>query len=294
MTKLVEAIILGLLIGGVYALMASGLTLIFGVMNVINVAHGAFLILSAFLTYSLWTATGLDPLLAIAITTPAMFGFGWLLYSGAIVRIRAAPAAASVLLTFALALVLEGVMGLVWGNTSHAVRPPYFNQSFTVGELFLPKAQVYGCLVAIAVLVALWMFLTRTWTGRAIRASAVNPQGARLVGVNVAAVATMTFAIGVATTGAGGSIIGVLYPFLPGSHYLWISRLLGIIVLGGLGSLPGAVIGAVLIGIGESLTATYISPQWTTAVPYVVIFVVLLVRPQGLMGSRLREDVAPA
>ncbi len=292
MTKLVEAIILGLLIGGVYALMASGLTLIFGVMNVINVAHGAFLILSAFLTYSLWTATGLDPLLAIAITTPAMFGFGWLLYSGAIVRIRAAPAAASVLLTFALALVLEGVMGLVWGNTSHAVRPPYFNQSFTVGELFLPKAQVYGCLVAIAVLVALWMFLTRTWTGRAIRASAVNPQGARLVGVNVAAVATMTFAIGVATTGAGGSIIGVLYPFLPGSHYLWISRLLGIIVLGGLGSLPGAVIGAVLIGIGESLTATYISPQWTTAVPYVVIFVVLLGRPQGLMGARLREDVA--
>jgi branched-chain amino acid transport system permease protein len=292
MIKLVEAIILGLLIGGVYALMASGLTLIFGVMNVINVAHGAFLILSAFLTYSIWTGTGLDPLLAIAITTPAMFGFGWLLYSGAIVRIRAAPAAASVLLTFALALVLEGVMGLAWGNTSHAVRPSYFNQSFTVGELFLPKAQVYGCLVAIGVLVALWMFLTRTWTGRAIRASAVNPQGARLVGVNVAAVATMTFAIGVATTGAGGSIIGVLYPFLPGSHYLWISRLLGIIVLGGLGSLPGAIVGALLIGMGESLTATYISPQWTTAVPYVVIFLVLLGRPQGLMGARLREDVA--
>jgi branched-chain amino acid transport system permease protein len=292
MTKLVEAIILGLLIGGVYALMASGLTLIFGVMNVINVAHGAFLILSAFLTYSIWTGTGLDPLVTIAITTPAMFGFGWLLYSGAIVRIRAAPAAASVLLTFALALVLEGVMGLVWGNTSHAVRPPYFNQSFTVGELFLPKAQVYGCLVAIGVLVALWMFLTRTWTGRAIRASAVNPQGARLVGVNVAAVATMTFAIGVATTGAGGSIIGVLYPFLPGSHYLWISRLLGIIVLGGMGSLPGAIVGALLIGVGESLTATYISPQWTTAVPYVVIFLVLLGRPQGLMGARLREDVA--
>jgi branched-chain amino acid transport system permease protein len=259
---------------------------------VINVAHGAFLIFSAFLTYSIWTGTGLDPLVAIAITTPAMFGFGWLLYSGAIVRIRAAPAAASVLLTFALALVLEGVMGLVWGNTSHAVRPPYFNQSFTVGELFLPKAQVYGCLVAIGVLVALWMFLTRTWTGRAIRASAVNPQGARLVGVNVAAVATMTFAIGVATTGAGGSIIGVLYPFLPGSHYLWISRLLGIIVLGGMGSLPGAIVGAVLIGVGESLTATYISPQWTTAVPYVVIFIVLLGRPQGLMGARLREDVA--
>src|SRR3954451_3335036 len=292
MTKLVEAIILGLLIGGVYALMASGLTRIFGVMNVINVAHGAFLIFSAFLTYSIWTATGLDPLLAIVITTPAMFGFGWLLYGGAIRRIREAPAAPSVLLPFSLALVLEGLMGLIWGNTSHAVRPPYFNQSFTVGDLFLPKAQVYGCLVAIGVLVALWMFLTRTWTGRAIRASAVNPQGARLVGVTVAAVATMTFAIGVATTGAGGSIVGVLSPFLPGSHYLWISRLLGIIVLGGMGSLPGAIVGALLIGLGESLTSTYIGTQWTTAVPYVVIFLVLLGRPQGLLGARLREDVA--
>jgi branched-chain amino acid transport system permease protein len=291
-TEFALAIILGLLIGGVYALMASGLTLIFGVMNVINVAHGAFLIVAAFLTYSIWTATGLDPLVAIAITTPAMFAFGWLLYTGTIRRIREAPAAASVLLTFSIALVLEGLMGLIWGNTSHAVRPGYFNQSYTVGDLFLPKAQVYGCLVAIGVLVALWMFLTRTWTGRAIRASAVNPQGARLVGVNVAAVATMTFAIGVATTGAGGSIVGVLYPFLPGSHYLWISRLLGIIVLGGMGSLPGAIVGALLIGMGESLTSTYVSPQWTTAVPYVVIFLVLLGRPQGLMGARLREDVA--
>ena len=292
MTELVQALILGLLIGGVYALLASGLTLIFGVMNVINVAHGAFLIVAAFLTYSIWTATGLDPLVAIVITLPAMFCFGWLLYSGAISRIREAPAAASVLLTFSLALVIEGVMGLVWGNTSHAIRPPYFNQSFNIGDFFLPKAQVYGCLVAIGVLVALYAFLTRTWTGRAIRASAVNPQGARLVGVNVAAVATMTFAIGVATTGAAGSIVGVLYPFLPGSHYLWISRLLGIIVLGGMGSLPGAVVGAVLIGMGESLTSTYISPQWTTAVPYVVIFIVLLGRPQGLLGQRLREDVA--
>jgi branched-chain amino acid transport system permease protein len=292
MTEFVQAIILGLLIGGVYALMASGLTLIFGVMNVINVAHGAFLIVAAFLTYSIWTATGLDPLVTILITTPAMFAFGWLLYSGSIRRIREAPAAASVLLTFSLALVLEGVMGLVWGNTSHSIRPPYFNQSFHIGDLFLPKAQVYGCLVAIAVLVALWTFLSRTWTGRAIRASAVNPQGARLVGVNVAAVATMTFAIGVATTGAGGSIVGVLYPFLPGSHYLWISRLLGIIVLGGMGSLPGAIAGAILIGMGESLTSTYIGAQWTTAVPYVVIFIVLLGRPQGLLGARLREDVA--
>jgi branched-chain amino acid transport system permease protein len=197
-----------------------------------------------------------------------------------------------VLLTFSLALVIEGIMGLVWGNTSHAVRTQYFDESFGLGDLFLPKAQVYGCVLAVAVLAGLWIFLTKTWTGRAIRASAVNPQGAELVGVNVASVAAMTFAIGVAVTGAGGSIVSVLYPFLPGSHYVWISRLLGIIVLGGMGSLTGAIAGALLIGIGETMTTTYIGPEWATAVPYVVIFAVLLLRPQGLLGARLREDVA--
>ena len=136
MTELVQTLILGLLVGGVYALLASGLTLIFGVMRVINIAHGAFLILAAFLTYSLWTGLGLDPLVAILITTPLMFGFGWLLYMLAVRRIRGAPPSSSVLLTFALALVLEGLMGLIWGNTSHSVRPAYFNQSFTIGDIF--------------------------------------------------------------------------------------------------------------------------------------------------------------
>jgi branched-chain amino acid transport system permease protein len=292
MTELVQTVILGLLIGGVYALLASGLTLIFGVMRVINIAHGAFLILAAFVTYSIWTATGIDPLLSIAFTTPMMFAFGWALYLAAIQRVRDAHISSSVLLTFSLALVLEGVMGLVWGNNSHAVRPSYFNESFGVGDLFLPKAQVYGFVVAAGVLAVLYLMLTRTWLGRAIRASAVNPDGAALVGVNVGAVAAATFAVGVAAAGAGGSIAAVLYPFLPGSHYQWIARLLSIIVLGGLGSLPGAAIGALLLGIAEAATVTYISPTWATAVPYVVIFVVLLARPNGLMGARLREDVA--
>jgi branched-chain amino acid transport system permease protein len=294
MTEFVQTLILGILIGGVYALLASGLTLIFGVMRVINIAHGAFLILAAFITYSLWTSVDLDPLLTILITTPAMFAFGWLLYLATVRRIRGAHLSSSVLLTFAIALVLEGVMGLVWGNTSHSVRPAYFNESYSLGDLFLPKAQVYGFAVAAIVLGALYVILTRTWLGRAIRASAVNPQGAALVGVNVGGVAALTFAVGVAAAGAGGSIAAVLYPFLPGSHYQWIARLLSIVVLGGLGSLPGAAVGALILGIAEAATVTYISPSWATAVPYVVIFVVLLVRPQGLLGARLREDVAPA
>jgi branched-chain amino acid transport system permease protein len=292
MTEFVQTLILGLLIGGVYALLASGLTLIFGVMRIINIAHGAFLILAAFLTYSIWTATGIDPLVSIVFVAPLMFAFGWLLYIAAIRRVRDVHISSSVLLTFALALVLEGVMGFVWGNSSHTIRPSYFNESFTIGELFLPKAQVYGCAVAAVVLAGLYLILNRTWLGRAIRASAVNPDGAALVGVNVGAVAAMTFAVGVAAAGAGGSIVGVLYPFLPGSHYQWIARILSIIVLGGLGSLPGAVVGALLLGVAEAATVTYVSPAWATAVPYAVIFVVLLARPNGLMGARLREDVA--
>jgi branched-chain amino acid transport system permease protein len=155
----------------------------------------------------------------------------------------------------------------------------------------LPKAQVYGCLAAVLVLGLLYVVLARTWTGRAIRATAQNASGAALVGIQASAVAALAFAIGTATTGVGGSILSVLYPFFPASHYDWISRLLGIIVLGGMGSLAGALFGALILGLAETLTATYGSLQWSTLIFYAVILVVLLFRPQGLFGSRLRQDV---
>ena len=138
----------------------------------------------------------------------------------------------------------------------------------------------------------LYFALTHTWMGRAIRASSQNLDAAQLVGVSATSVAALTFALGASTTGVGGSILSVLFAFFPASHYLWISRLLGIIVLGGMGSLPGAVVGALLLGIAETVTASYISLRWATVVFYLVIMVVLLVRPQGLFGTRLREDAA--
>lgn len=294
MTELVQNLLLGLLLGGVYALVAGGLTLIFGVMRVINLAHGAFLILSCFITYSLWDAVGIDPLLSLLITTPLVFGLGWVTYKVLVAPIRTAPMVSTVLLTFGLAMVLEGAMGTFWGNNSTAVRPGYADESFRFAGLFLPKAQVYGGVVAVAVLAVLFVILTRTWLGRAIRAAAVNPTGAELVGIKVSSVAALVFALGIAAAGAGGAIVGVLYPFVPGSHYQWIARLLGIIVLGGMGSLPGAVIGALCLGVAELMTVTYIGPEWATAVPYVFVFIVLLLRPQGLLGTRLRQDVATA
>ena len=290
--QLVQTIALGLLLGGILALAASGLTLIFGVMGVVNVAHGAFLILAAFLTWTTWRQFDLDPLLTVLLTTPVMFALGLALYVTTLRRIRGSSQSMTVILTFAIAIVIEGVMGFVWGNTSHAVTPTYFTRSFRLGGLFFPKADVFGALLAVALLTILYIFLTRTWLGRAIRAASENPQAAKLVGINIAMVAALTFAIGAATTGAGGSIISVLFPFAPGSHVQWISRLLGVIVLGGMGSLPGAVIGALLLGTAESLASVYISIRWATAVPFIVIFVALLLRPQGIMGVRLREDVA--
>ena len=290
MTQLLQTLVLGLLLGGVYALAASGLTLIFGVMKVINIAHGAFVVVAAFITYWLWDSIGIDPLLAIVITTPIVFAVGWVTYKVVVSPIRTAPMASTVLLTFGLALVLEGAMGEIWGNNSTAIRPSYGDESFTLAGLFLPKAQVYGGLVAVLVLVLLWLVLIKSWLGRAIRAAASNPSSAELVGIKVASVAALVFALGIAAAGAAGAITGVLYPFVPGSHYQWIARLLAIVVLGGLGSLNGAVLGAVLFGLAETITASYWSPAWATAVPYAVVFAVLLVRPQGLLGTRLRED----
>lgn len=290
MITLLQTLTLGLLVGAVYALMSSGLTLIFGVMRVINIAHGAFAVLAAFLTYSLWSATGLDPILAIPVVAVVMFGLGWAVYHLVVKRVVGSHITMTVLATFGVALLVEGIMGFVWGNTSHAVRAWYTDASFQVGPISVRLVFVFAALIAVVVLVALWVLLNRTWTGRAIRAASVNEPGALLVGVSVTRIAAFTFAIGTATLGAGGAVLSSIYPFVPGSHYQWIARMLAIVVLGGLGSLPGAVLGALVIGVGEAVATTYVGASWPVAVPFLVIFAVLLLRPQGLLGTKLRED----
>jgi branched-chain amino acid transport system permease protein len=292
MTQFIQALALGVLIGGIYALMASGLTLIFGVLRIVNIAQGAFLILVATFTWWLWRATGIDPIVASIITTPLMFGVGWLLYKFVIARISGQSPSMYVLLTFGIALVVEGVLNVIAGNRFRSATPSYFEESFSAGGILLPKAQTYGFLAAVLVLGGLYLILTRTWTGRAIRATSQNPSAAALVGIGAASTAALAFALGSASAGVGGSILSTLYPFFPASHYDWIARLLGIVVLGGMGSLPGALVGALVLGLAETLTATYGSLQWSTLVFYLVIMVVLLVRPQGLFGAKLREDAA--
>jgi len=290
MTAFVQTLILGLLVGALYALMASGLTLIFGVMRVINLAHGAFAILAAFLTYTLWQQFGLDPLVSIPTAMAVMFGIGWLVYVLVIRHVRGAHVSMTVLATFGIALLLEGVMGFIWGNTSASVRVSYTDASVPLGPLYIPQVMLIAAVVAVLVIGGLYLLLDHTWAGRAIRAASANESGALLVGVSVSTIAALTFAIGVSTLGAGGAMLSTVYPFLPGSHYQWIARLLAIVVLGGLGSLPGAIIGALVIGVGEMAATTYIGAAWPVAVPFLVIIVVLITRPQGILGTRLRED----
>ncbi|MEV6171426.1 branched-chain amino acid ABC transporter permease [Streptomyces sp. NPDC051954] len=289
-----QALVLGLLVGGVYALVASGMNLIFGVMKVVNIAQGGMLILSAYLTYTLWNATGIDPLLLVFITTPCLLVVGWATYYIFIERSRTTDASMAMVTTFGLTLVTKGVIALIWGNEPHSVTPDYANRSFSALGLKFPQAQVYACLVAAVVLTGLFLLLRRTWLGRSIQATASSSDGARLIGIEVRSVWAAAYALGVAAAGAGGTLLSLLYPFMPSSADHWIGLTLAIIVLGGMGSLPGSVLGAVVIAVAESLTSTYVAPDWSAAVPYLAIILVLVVRPQGLLGTRLREDMSRA
>ncbi|MFI9550532.1 branched-chain amino acid ABC transporter permease [Nonomuraea endophytica] len=289
-----QAVLFGLLVGGVYALASSGLTLIFGVMRIVNLTHGALLIAGAFLTYTICAATGLDPFATIPVVGAVLFGLGWLIHRLVVQRAEHGGEGTVILSTLALAMILEGVIILIWGHEPHAVATSYARSSFRIGDLVFPAAQVYGSLCALVLLAALHTLLNRTWLGRAVRAATANPQGAELVGIRVERINVAAFALGAALTGAAGSILAVLSPFTPDSGDQWIGLGLAIVVLGGMGSLGGALVGALALGVIETLTATYGSPAWATAMPFAVIVLTLLLRPQGIFGVRVREDVVSA
>ncbi len=289
MHQVIQAIILGVLIGGVYALMASGLTLVFGIMKVINVAQGALVILAAYLSYALWSNLGVDPFLSILIVAPAMFVLG-VLVQIVFVRSLSGPDGTelSLLVTWALALGIEGVLSVIWRTTYRVSNPSYANTTWTIFGYQVNEVRVLGFAASGVLLILLSLLLTRTKFGRAVRATVQNPTAATLLGVDSKRVQTLSFGLGVSMAAAAGAVYGVIYPFNPGSHYDLISRLLSIVVLGGLGSLGGAVFAALGMGIIESLVAVEISPIWASFSFFVVLIAFLLVRPQGIFGVRER------
>jgi branched-chain amino acid transport system permease protein len=284
----IQTLILGVLVGGVYALMSSGLTLIFGVMRIINVAHGVFLILAAFITYELFQKYGLDPIVSILITMPVLFAVGWATQRFVLSRIEN-PEQTSVLVTFALAIVIEGLLGAIFNTTMRTVTPSYATKALEFLSYRFPVTRLMAFAVSLVVIGLLTIVLRRTSFGRAIRATIQDRRAAQLVGINVASVSALTFALGVATAAAGGSLLSMIYSFNPSSQTDWIARTLSIIVLGGMGSLPGALLAALILGVTEQLTAVMITLYWSPIVFYLFLFFTLIFRPQGLMGETVRE-----
>ena len=286
MRLFVQAVILGVLAGGVYALMASGLTLAFGIMRVINVAQGVMIILGAFLSYSLFTNVGLDPFLSILVVMPIVFVLGVVIELVFIRPLRSDEREElSLLVTWAIALGIEGILGLIYSTTYRSTIPSYANGSWSVAGFTILRVQVYAFGLSVVILVLLGLLLTKTRFGRAVRGTVQNPSSAALLGVDERRVAAIGFGISVATAAAAGAVYGIVNPFNPGSHYDLISLLLTIIVLGGMGSLPGTIVAGLLMGVSEALLATYISPVWAKLAFFILLIAVLVVRPQGLFGT---------
>lgn len=288
MTQSIQIVILGLTLGGVYALMASGLTLIFGVMGIVNLAHAAFMVVAAFIAFWLFRTFAIDPILSIVIVMPLMFMLGIAVYRLLFARALADPRArgVTVLITFALALVIEGVLGFLFSNIYRSTNPSYASEAILFGPYYLPEAQFYATLLSIAILGGLWLFLQYTRTGYAIRATMHNRTAAQVVGVNVDRVSMLVFGLGMALAGASGSMLSFLFSFYPSKHWEWVAILLSLVVLGGMGSLLGALIGALTLSVIAAFVSSHFGPTWSPVTFYLALFVVLLIRPQGLMGKK--------
>jgi len=291
MTLVLEAAVLGVLTGGVYALMASGLTLIFGVMRIINVGHGALVVLGAYLSFAASRSLGLDPFLTLVITMPVMFLLGVVIQTIFIRPLKTDREALSVLVTYALALGIEGLLGFIFSANYVQLKAWYDTASFPIGSFRITYVYVFGFVLCLAILAAMFLVLYRTTFGGSIRATMLNRTAAQLIGIDVDRVSAFAFGIGMATAAAGGVVFGMTNAFNPGSHYDLISRLLTIIVLGGLGSLRGAIIAALLMLVSEDITSVVLSPVWASFVFFVILVGVLLFRPQGLYGVRVRERI---
>jgi branched-chain amino acid transport system permease protein len=286
----VQILVLGILLGGVYAMMASGLTLLFGVMRVVNLAHAAFILVASYITYVLFESMAIDPIVSLVVTIPVMFGLGVGIYLLLFPRLEGSPryVEMTVLLTFGLALIIEGLLTFIFTGIFRSVRPEYAATSVMIGDIFMPTSQLYASVISFALLIVLWGVLRFTKTGTAIRATMQNRAAAQIVGVNVRRVSAIAFGIGMSLAGAAGSLLSFLFPFFPARHWQWIALLLALIVLGGMGSIKGAVIGAVLLAVAGAFVTDVIGPTWTPITFYLTLFLILLVRPQGLFGTKVR------
>jgi len=287
MGRFLEAVADGILGGAVYALMAAGLTLIFGVLDIINIAQGIMVVLGAYLSYALSVHLHLDPLLGLLVTVPVMFVLGVVIQWAFIRRLRGRERTAmSLLVCYAVAVIIEGALYAEFGSTNVSIQASYTNSSVHVfGAFYLGYIYLIGFGLAVVAIGGIYLMLYRTKFGASIRATTQNAVAARLIGINVNRVAAITFGIGVAVTAAGGMVFGSINAFNPDSGYDLISRLLSIVILGGLGSIGGALVAAIFMVTAEEIVNIW-QPTWAVVVYYAVLVIVLFVRPTGLFGKQ--------
>ena len=284
----VQAVIVGILFGGVYALIASGQAMIFGVTRTINFAQAILAILCSFLSFTLFTDVGIDPFLSILILIPAMFALGYAIYVLLLRQLSRSGAELGLLVLYGLGIGIQGVLDYTYGTSTRLITPGYANNSWTVAGFQIPEVRFFAFVLAVAVLAALQVIRQRTRLGRALRATTQNPVAARLLGVDVERVSAIGMGLGVAAAGAAGPLFGMILSFNGNTQYDLLSKLLSIAVLGGMLSMPGTIVAAVILGVVESVVAAVISPDWSSFSFLVVLFAVLIIRPQGLFGRQLR------
>lgn len=274
----------GLVLGSIYSVMAFGLAIVFGVMRVINFAHGVIAVLAAYVAFQLFQSTRLDPFLSLGLTVPLFFALGWLIHRLLIARLGANSESASMVVTFGLGISIEVLIIMIWTANFRSISPDYATEVVVFGPVRLSFVRLLAMVIAVTAVVLLVTFLGRSKTGKGIRAVIQDREAATYVGIDVEKVAAFTFGIAIASVAIGGTLLGTVYAFYPAVHLDWIGRLFAIVVLGGMGSIVGAFFAAYIVAIVETFVSLAFGTAWSPLVSFSVIILVLLIRPGGLAG----------
>ena len=275
----------GILAGGILAVVALGFSLVWGIMNIINLAHGAYVMFGAYITYELFTFLHVDPFLSVPLSFLALFAFGYLVQRYVINYVVRAPMLTTFLLTFGLSLLLINVALLLFTGDARAVTPSYSGANFTLGTVVIPWAKLLTLAAALVIALVVQAWLSRSKTGMAIRATSMDIGAAQLSGVRVAHIYAVTYALGAGLAGAAGSLLSLSYGLNPSMGDPFIIKAFVVCVLGGLGSVSGALVGGIIYGILESFGSQYVGTGYQDAVALVVLLLILIVRPTGIMGK---------
>lgn len=283
---LLNAVISGLLLGGFYAAVSMGVAISFGLLDVVNIAHPAFILLGSYIAYLANTLLGIDPILAAVIVLPAFYALGMAVYQVYYVAFESRDDQALRGLSFFFGLLFIAEVGLVltFGVDYRNVEAPYIGASLDLGLVKLPYRLLVPFLVAMAMVAGLQLFLARSFLGRAIQAVAQDQLALRLMAADPVRIKRIAFGLSIATASLAGAVLIIIQPIEPSIGREYIGRIFAICVLGGLGSFAGMVIAAMTLGIVESLTATFFGPSWAPAVAFTVLLVTLAVRPAGILG----------